>query len=59
MISFGIRNALATFQRMIDHVIVYLEGFAVYLDNVMVFSQIWEGQIFHLCTVRLVPKRIA
>jgi len=43
-------NAPATFQRMINHVIVGLEGVAAYLDGVTVFCQTWEGHIFHLCT---------
>lgn len=48
VMSFGLRNAPATFQRLMNRVISGLKGCTVYLDDVVVFSETWEehlGQI--------------
>ena len=47
---FGMRNASATYQRMINHVISGLDGCVAYLDDVMVFSHSWEQHIDQLCS---------
>ncbi len=38
VISFGLRNAPATFQRLMNRVISGLMGFTVYLDDVIMYS---------------------
>ena len=45
VMSFGLRNAPATFQRLMNGVVAGLEGVAVYLDDVVVYSDTWEQHI--------------
>lgn len=45
VMSFGLRNAPATFQRLMNQVVAGLEGCAVYLDDVVVYSDIWAEHI--------------
>ena len=45
VMSFGLRNAPATFQRLMNRVIAPLEGCAVYLDDVVIHSDTWENHI--------------
>ena len=52
---FGLRNAPATFQRLMNKVVRGLEGCAVYLDDVVVFSDTWEE---HLERVRALFDRL-
>ena len=42
VMSSGLRNAPATFQRLMHGVVTGLEGIAVYLDDVVVYSDTWE-----------------
>ena len=42
VMSFGLRNAPATFQRLMNQVVAGLEGIAVYLDDVVEYSDTWE-----------------
>ncbi len=49
--SFGLRNAPATFQRLMNKVVFGLEVCAVYLDNASVFSDTWEQIFFRLCAL--------
>lgn len=39
---FGLRDAPATFQRLMNRVVAGLTGCAVYLDDVVIFSNTWE-----------------
>jgi len=48
VMPFVMRNAPATFQRMINHVIAGLEGCAAYLDDVVVYSQTLEEHVIQL-----------
>ena len=49
---FGLRNAPATFQRMMDGLLINHNDYTfVYIDNVAVFSNSWEQHIYHLITV--------
>jgi len=45
IMSFGLRNAPATFQRLMNQVVAGLEGCAVYLDDVVVYSDMWEQHV--------------
>nr|XP_055071458.1 uncharacterized protein LOC129451930 [Misgurnus anguillicaudatus] len=56
VMSFGLRNAPATFQRLMNRVVFGLEGCAVYLDDVIVFSDTWEQ---HLVRLRALLTRLA
>ena len=47
--SFGLKGAPATFQRLMDQVLRGLSGFAAaYLDDVIIFSTTWEEHLAHL-----------
>lgn len=48
VMSFGLRNAPATFQRLMNQVVSGLEGCAVYLDDVVCFSETWASHISHI-----------
>ena len=46
---FGLHEASATFQRLMDRVLRGAEGFSdAFLDNIAVFSDNWEEHIQHL-----------
>lgn len=45
VMSFGLRNAPAMFQRLMNRVISGLDGCAVYLDDLVVFSDSWDTHI--------------
>lgn len=53
--SFGLRNAPATFQRLMNRVVAGLSGCAVYVDDVVIFSNIWDE---HLQRVRALFDRL-
>lgn len=55
VMSFGLRNAPATFQRLMNQVISGLEGCAVYLDDVVVYSDTW---LEHLSRLRALFDRL-
>ena len=42
VMPFGLKNAPATFQRMIHDVLAGLEGCEGYIDDIVVFSDTWE-----------------
>ncbi len=44
--SFGLCNAPATFQRLMNLVVAGLEGCAVYLDDVVVYSDMWDDHVW-------------
>ena len=44
---FGLNGAPATFQRMMDNVVRGLQDFtAVYLDDIVIYSETWEEAIW-------------
>lgn len=45
VMSFGLRNAPATFQRLMNMVVSRLDGCAVYLDDVVIYSEMWQEHI--------------
>ena len=49
---FGLKNAPATFQRMMDVVLQGLESFSVpYIDDILIFSNCWEDHLEHIHAV--------
>ena len=44
----GLRNATETFQRLMNMVVGDLEGCAVYLDDVVVYSDCWDSHVLHI-----------
>lgn len=55
VMPFGLRNAPATFQRLMNQVVGGLEGCAVYLDDVVIYSDTWED---HLKRIRALFDRL-
>ncbi len=51
VMPFGLRNAPATFQRLMNRVLAGQSGFAAYLDDVVVFSDTWEAHVQRLNAV--------
>lgn len=45
VMPFGLRNAPATFQRLMNQVVAGLDGCAVYLDDVVIYSDTWSEHI--------------
>ncbi len=45
---FGLQGAPATFQRLMDSVIIGLDCCAAYLDDLIVYSETWNDHIGHL-----------
>lgn len=56
VMPFGLRNAPATFQRLMNRVVNGLAGCAVYLDDLVVYSDSWST---HLQRVRALFDRLA
>ena len=48
VMSFGLRNAPSTFQRLMNRVISGLDGCAVYLDDCIVTGDTWEQHVSRL-----------
>lgn len=48
IMSFGLHNTPATFQHLMNQVIVHLKGCAVYLDDVVLYSDTWEQHLDHI-----------
>ncbi len=57
---FELRNALATFQRLMNRVVGDMQGCAVYLDDVVVYSDTWETHMEHVreLFIRLAEARL-
>ena len=50
--SFGLRNAPATFSCLVSKLLIGLDTFcAAYLDDIIIFSDTWEEHLSHLRTV--------
>lgn len=45
VMAFGLRNSAATFQRLMNRVVGDMAGCAVYLDDVVVYSDAWEEHV--------------
>ncbi|GFX60434.1 retrovirus-related Pol polyprotein from transposon 17.6 [Trichonephila clavipes] len=52
VMSFGLKNASATFQREMNKALsCYREFSRVYIDDIAIFSKNWEEHLFHLDTI--------
>jgi hypothetical protein len=56
VMPFGMKNAPATFQRLMNHVIHGLEGCVIYTDHAIIYSETWEE---HLLRIRAFFERLA
>ncbi len=56
VLAFGMRNAPATFQRMMQHILSDVPNSELYLDDIVVYSDNWTD---HLKTIEKVFKRLA
>lgn len=45
VMPFGLKNAPATFQRLMNKVVAGLEGCAVYLDDIVIYSETWVEHV--------------
>lgn len=48
VMPFGLRNAPATFQRLMNLVVGDMPGCVVYLDDVVVYSDTWDEHLQHI-----------
>ena len=53
---FGLKNAPATFQRMVNQSVANFEGIEAYIDDLIVYSQTWEQ---HMRQLRQLFKRLS
>uniref|UniRef100_A0A8C5LM99 ribonuclease H n=1 Tax=Leptobrachium leishanense TaxID=445787 RepID=A0A8C5LM99_9ANUR len=52
VMPFGMKNAPATFQRIVDHLLEGMQDFtSAYLDDIAIFSNTWEDHLQHLRAV--------
>ena len=52
VMPFGLQGAPGTFQMLMDKVVPGPEMFsAVYLDDLIIFSETWEKHLQHICAV--------
>ena len=52
VMPFGLHNAPATFQRLMNHILLDCQSFArAYIDDIVIFSQSWEEHVRHLSEV--------
>lgn len=56
VMPFGLRNTRATFQRLMNRIVGDLDGCSVYLDDVVIFSNDWDG---HLDRIKRLFDRLA
>ena len=48
VLPFGLKNAPPTFQRLMNFIVADLKGTAVYIDDVIIYSQSWKDHIDQL-----------
>lgn len=54
--AFGLRNAPATFQRLVNMILTDVKNCSAYLDDLVVYSKDWSG---HIKSLRMVFERLA
>jgi hypothetical protein len=47
-LPFGLKNTLVEFQRVMDRILVGLDFFRCYIDDIVVYNDIMEEQQIHL-----------
>ena len=50
VMPFGLKNAPATFQQMINQLTGRIEGCEAYINDVVVYSDCWEDHLSRPCT---------
>lgn len=48
VLPFGMKNAPATFQRLINTITEGLEGCVTYIDDVIIYMDTWNGHLIKL-----------
>ena len=48
VMGFGLHNTPATLQRLMNMVVKGLDGCAVYLDDVVIYSNTWDDHLSHI-----------
>ena len=48
VMPYGLKNAPATFQRLMNQLVADIDNCAVYIDDLIVFSDTWEDHLVHL-----------
>ncbi|PIK56379.1 hypothetical protein BSL78_06753 [Apostichopus japonicus] len=48
VMPFGLKNAPATFQRMVNQIVMEIDGCEAYVDDLIVYSQTWEQHMSQL-----------
>jgi len=48
VMPFGMKNAPATYQRMINKVIAGMKGCGTYVDDLVIYSDNWEEHLIQL-----------
>ena len=48
VMPFGLKNAPATFQRLVNNIIAEVEGCEAYIDDLVVYSETWENHLDQL-----------
>ncbi len=56
VMAFGMRNAPATFQRLVNIVLSGLSGCEAYLDDLVIYSDSWQS---HIRQIREVFERLS
>ena len=55
VMPFGMKNSSATFQRLMNSIIMELEGCDVYIDDLIIYSDTWEE---HILRIRALFKKL-
>jgi hypothetical protein len=56
VMPFGLKNAPATFQRMINQIVTDIPGCEAYIDDVIIYSETWDE---HVERIRLLFQKLA
>ena len=51
VMAFGLRNAPATFQRLVNYILAGITNCEAYLDDLVIYSATWCEHVFHLKSV--------